>query len=169
MRRRTFVSLLSLLVVPRCVLEGASTMPCHQERAKSCVHSKKEPPVPLSSSPLLAGYLQSSKTVLSPLLNTPLLKKPVGHEIRPELSWAVYHPPSQGGCLGGAEPMKRLKDSVASGPPCGAEVELKLCSLSKASSSPFNTQSGYGSLFPTVRLKFRSCLSYPPSGLCDLN
>lgn len=38
--------------------------------------------------------------------------------------------------------MKHLKDSLASVPPWGPEVELKLCCLSKASSSPFNTQSG---------------------------
>lgn len=33
-----------------------------------------------------------------------------------------------------AESMKRLKDSLASVPPWGAEVELKLCCLSQASS-----------------------------------
>lgn len=64
-----------------CCPFSASTMPCRQESAKRCVHSKKGPPVPASEPPLLAGYLQSSKTVLSPWLNTPLLKKPVGNEI----------------------------------------------------------------------------------------
>lgn len=34
-----------------------------------------------------------------------------------------------------AEPMKRLKDSLASVPPWGAELGLKLCCLSQASSS----------------------------------
>lgn len=95
-----------------CCPFSASTMPCRQERAKRCVHSKKGPPVPASEPPLLAGYLQSSKTVLSPWLNTPLLKKPVGNEIfffslgsknragrgrqprrsRPALPWAFCHP-----------------------------------------------------------------------------
>lgn len=55
-------------------------MPCHQERAKSCVPSQKGPPVPVSEPPLLEGYLQSSKTALSPLLNTPSLEKPGGNE-----------------------------------------------------------------------------------------
>lgn len=68
MSRRTSVSLLSLCVAPCSGLEGASTMPCHQERAKSCVPRQKGPPVPMSESPLLEGYLQSSKTVLSLLL-----------------------------------------------------------------------------------------------------
>lgn len=60
--------LLSLFVAPSSVLEGASTMPCHQERAESRVRSKKGPPVPTSWSPLLAGYLQSSRTVLKPFV-----------------------------------------------------------------------------------------------------
>lgn len=81
MSRRTSVSLLSLCVAPCSGLEGASTMPCHQERAKSCVPRQKGPPVPMSESPLLEGYLQSSKTVLSLLLSTSLLKKPVGNEM----------------------------------------------------------------------------------------
>lgn len=68
MSRRTSVSLLSLCVAPCSGLEGASTMPCHQESAKSCVPRQKGPPVPMSESPLLEGYLQSSKTVLSLLL-----------------------------------------------------------------------------------------------------
>lgn len=38
-------ALLSLFVAPSSVLEGASTMPGHQERAKSRVRSKKGPPV----------------------------------------------------------------------------------------------------------------------------
>lgn len=107
-------------------------MPCHQEIAKSCVPSQKGPPVPVSEPPLLKGYLQSSKTALSPLLNTPLLEKPVGKErcfpwikIRlasnksredlglscPGLS-TIFHPRGDV-CVGQRRLMKHLKDSLA--------------------------------------------------------